>query len=52
MSLENELDEPRFARWAFETKQIHAGRMPDTATTSPKDGSSDEHRREEKKASL
>ena len=33
MSTENTLDDPT-ARWSFETKQIHAGQTPDTATNA------------------
>ncbi|MEN3318867.1 MAG: O-acetylhomoserine (thiol)-lyase, partial [Mycobacterium sp.] len=27
-------DEPRSARWSFETKQVHAGQTPDIATNA------------------
>ena len=33
MSSENTLDDPT-ARWAFETKQVHAGQAPDLATNA------------------
>ena len=33
MSSENELTDPR-AKWSFETKQVHAGQTPDSATNA------------------
>jgi O-acetylhomoserine (thiol)-lyase len=33
MSIHNELDDPT-SRWAFETKQVHAGQTPDAATNA------------------